>query len=440
MYKQSVYNIKIKNTDDGNELYYNSFTGAVCLFDKCSQDVLKDVDKDDVSEYGQDKKERLDQLVENGFVIIKDFDEFNWLTIRNRGLRYNIDSDRLRLTIAPTMRCNYKCYYCYENRAEKCPEMNEDVIQDLIAYVRDKIENGNLSVLNISWYGGEPLLKIDLVKRISKELINLCEGNGVLYHADILTNGYLLNRENAILLKEECRVDAAQIPMDGMMETYCKRKGVDSKIFEQVVANILEVSDIMELHVRMNIDKENEQEIYHLTKYLLIEKKLKEKIRVYLAAVKNYTNVCNFMGEACFTSEDFFECHNKFYKYLYELGVENSIMKAIPAPRWISCGLSQVNGVIVDPEGYLYRCAHLIGHKDHIIGHLKTGHFYNDEDMKFLDVEYAEKCKKCNLFPICMGGCVFERMLNSDEPVCRETIGRLKNDIALAYNILEGNQ
>ncbi len=40
MYKQSVYNIKIKNTDDGNELYYNSFTGAVCLFDKCSQDVL----------------------------------------------------------------------------------------------------------------------------------------------------------------------------------------------------------------------------------------------------------------------------------------------------------------------------------------------------------------------------------------------------------------
>ena len=40
------------------------------------------------------------------------------------------------------------------------------------------------------------------------------------------------------------------------------------------------------------------------------------------------------------------------------------------------------------------------------------------------------------MFPICMGGCVFERMLNNNEAVCRETIERLKNDISLAYNYL----
>ena len=93
-----------------------------------------------------------------------------------------------------------------------------------------------------------------------------------------------------------------------------------------------------------------------------------------------------------------------FYKYLYDLGVENSIMKAIPAPRWISCGLSQVNGLVVDPEGYLYRCAHLIGHKNNSIGHLKTVQVFNEENMRFLNASYHEKCLSCQLFPICMGG------------------------------------
>ena len=124
------------------------------------------------------------------------------------------------------------------------------------------------------------------------------------------------------MLREECRIEAVQIPMDGMAETYSKRKGVTLDTFKQVVDNIRDVSDIMELHIRMNIDKENEKEIYELTKYLLIDNGLKEKVRIYLAAVKNYANVCDFMGEGCFTSEDYFECRNKFYKYLYVLEKE----------------------------------------------------------------------------------------------------------------------
>lgn len=436
MYKQSEYNIEIKKLNNQETLYYNSFTGAVCVLDSQSIEILHNIDKENIKNYDQNKKEYLDALVENGFLVLKEFDEFNWLTVRNRGLRYNLDSNRMRLTVAPTMGCNFKCYYCYESRAEKCKGMSEETIQELICFIEKKIEEGNLSLLNISWYGGEPLLEINTIKRISEEIIHLCDENNIHYHADILTNGYFLTKDVATMLKNECRVEAVQIPMDGLAETYCKRKGVTKDAFEKVINNIENVSDIMEVHIRMNIDKENEEEIYELSRFLLIDKGLKEKIRIYLAAVKNYENVCDFMSDGCFTTEDYFKCRNKFYKFLYELGVENSIMKAIPAPRWISCGLSQVNGLIVSPEGYLYRCAHLIGHKNHVIGHLKTDQVFNEENMRFLNVNYDEKCIKCKMFPICMGGCVFERMLNNNEAVCRETIERLKNDISLAYNYL----
>lgn len=436
MYKQSNYNIEIKKLDEGEFLFFNSFTGAVCVLDSVSMDILNNIITDDTSAYTHDKQERLSALKENGFIVPEDFDEFNWLTVRNRGLRYNMDSNRLRLTVAPTMGCNFKCYYCYESRAEKCKGMSEETISDLIQYVERKLESRTLSLLSISWYGGEPLLEIETIRRISKELIALCEKYNVNYHADILTNGYFLTRDVAIMLHDECKVVAAQIPMDGMSETYSKRKGVRSQAFDQVVKNIHDISDIIEVHIRMNVDKENESEIFELTKHLLVDLELKEKIRIYLAAVKNYENVCNFMGDDCFTSEDYFRCRNKFHEYLYSLGVQRSIMKTIPAPRWISCGLSQVNGLVVDPEGYLYRCAHLIGHKKHSVGHLKTDQVFNEENMRFLNASYDEKCTKCQMFPICMGGCVFERMLNNNEAVCRETVDRLRNDISLAYNYL----
>lgn len=436
MYKQSNYNIEIKKLNEKETLFYNSFTGAVCILDNLCVDILHHIDAGNTKDYNSEKSERLSTLLDNGFIINSNFDEFNWLTVRNRGLRYNLDSNRLRLTVAPTMGCNFKCYYCYESRAEKPKGMSEETINDLISFIEKKIQNGYLSLLNISWYGGEPLLEIDTIRKISQKLITLCDKNGIHYHADILTNGYFLTKDIATMLKNDCKIEAAQIPMDGLAKTYSQRKGVTTDTFERVVQNIVDASDIMEIHVRMNIDKENETEIYELSRKLLIDYSLKEKIRIYLAAVKNYENVCNFMSEGCFTTEDFFKCRNKFYRYLYELGVENSIMKAIPAPRWISCGLSQVNGLIVDPEGYLYRCAHLIGHKKHIIGHLKTDQVFNEENMKFLNVNYDEKCIDCKLFPICMGGCVFERMLNNNNAVCRETIERLKNDISLAYNYL----
>lgn len=436
MYKQSAYNIEISRINDNETLFYNSFTGAVCVLDACSINLLNHIEELDADCYDNTQKDRFAHLIENGFIVSKEFDEFNWLTVRNRGLRFNMDSDRLRLTIAPTMGCNYKCYYCYESRAEKCRKMSEQTITELVQFIKKKILSGYISILNISWYGGEPLLELDTIRRISREIIPLCEEKGIQYNADILTNGYLLTRNVAVLLKEECKLRAAQIPMDGMAENYCKRKGVKQEAFYQVVSNIKEISDVLEVHIRMNIDKENEQEIYELTKFLLIQKGLKEKIRIYLAAVKNYENVCNFMGDDCYTSEEFFKCRNDFNKFLYELGVKKSILKTIPAPRWISCGLSQVNGLVIDPEGYLYRCAHLIGHKEHAIGHLTTDQVFNEENMRFLNINYDPKCATCKTFPICMGGCVFERMLNNDEAVCRETIERLKNDISLAYKYL----
>ena len=59
-----------------------------------------------------------------------------------------------RLTIAPTLDCNFDCPYCYENRRNG--KMSEEVQDALIDFIQNSVTS-ETSVMDISWYGGEPL-------------------------------------------------------------------------------------------------------------------------------------------------------------------------------------------------------------------------------------------------------------------------------------------
>jgi uncharacterized protein len=76
-----------------------------------------------------------------------------------------IFSDRyLKLTILPTEKCNFRCEYCYEDFT------HGRMSPSTITGIKNSMEMRapTLSVLEISWFGGEPLLASDIVINISK--------------------------------------------------------------------------------------------------------------------------------------------------------------------------------------------------------------------------------------------------------------------------------
>lgn len=434
MYKKSIYNICIGNVSD-NKLYYNSFTGSISLFDNKSLNFLENISLYDDNSNEEDKQLK-NLMYENGFIVNDEFDELNWIILNNKSIRYDTHPTKIRLTVAPTMLCNYNCYYCYESRVDRSPKMSDEVIDDLLNYIESQITD-ELKELCISWYGGEPLLAIDVIKKISIHLITLCNQRGIKYKSDILTNGYLLDYDTAVMLHDECNITSVQIPMDGMAQTYSERKGVSKETFDKVINNICKICNIMKVHIRMNVDNNNKQEIYELARILLINCNLKDKIRIYLAPVKNYSNVCNFIDSGCFSDIQFLNFKLLFSEFLKDLDEKVSILTSIRMPSFISCGLSRVQNLIIDSDGIFYRCAHLIGHKEHAIGNVKIGQVFNDANMKFLNMEIQSKCKMCNMLPVCMGGCYFERLLNNDDSVCRDHIERIKHDIMLALDYIQ---
>ena len=63
------------------------------------------------------------------------------------------------LIILPTEKCNFRCTYCYEDfLIGKMPPAIERGVKALIDRRSDSLDR-----LEISWFGGEPLLAADVV-------------------------------------------------------------------------------------------------------------------------------------------------------------------------------------------------------------------------------------------------------------------------------------
>lgn len=135
--------------------------------------------------------------------------------------RYDMSS--IGFTIAPTMDCNMCCPYCYEQKCDSyMSEETQNAVVDFIKVHLDAFPNAK--VLNIAWYGGEPLMYKEAIYNISEKLINICDTHKVSYHAEIITNGVLLDIETAKKLSKDCRVSRAQVTVDGLGDYHNKKR------------------------------------------------------------------------------------------------------------------------------------------------------------------------------------------------------------------------
>ena len=90
------------------------------------------------------------------------------------------------------------------------------------------------------WYAG--------YRGTFQELIELCEEKEITYSAGIITNGYLLTKENAERLKE-CQVGRVQITLDGPKEIHDVRRPLvnGNGTYDIIMKNIMDVKEVLQL-------------------------------------------------------------------------------------------------------------------------------------------------------------------------------------------------
>src|ERR1041384_6711550 len=98
-----------------------------------------------------------------------------------------IDHKTQELIILPTEKCNFRCTYCYEDFS--IGKMKLETRESIKKFIKKRAPL--LDKLNISWFGGEPLLAKDIVLDISS-YAHKCsqEYDELEFNAGMTTNGY----------------------------------------------------------------------------------------------------------------------------------------------------------------------------------------------------------------------------------------------------------
>jgi uncharacterized protein len=186
-----------------------------------------------------------------GVIVPADFDEINQVKLMNRKTVF--DTRQYRLTINPTLECNFHCWYCYEQHPKG--RMTEDTMQSVVNHIKLKIEEKSIQYLNLDWFGGEPFVYFDeIVFPLSKTIKQVLEEKGIAFTNMATTNGYLLN-EKRIKQLSEIGLKQFQITLDGNEETHNKiRHDKQGGSFKTIVENINLLSEYPDniITVRIN--------------------------------------------------------------------------------------------------------------------------------------------------------------------------------------------
>lgn len=352
------------------------------------------------------------KLCEKGMLIDDDADELGLL--KKRYIKEQQAKDILTITIAPTLRCNFACPYCYEDRNGKIITKEEQ--NSIIDFIRKQLELG-YKKLNLIWFGGEPLIVFDIIKNMSEIIIELCNIYGVDYNAFLTTNGYLLSDEIASQLKK-LSINQLFITLDGPANIHDERRCLANggKTFEHIVSNLMNAKQYgIESIIRMNIDKTNSAYIEELRKYVTGTLGL----GMYLGLVRKYTDSC-INDDVYFNKEEYAKLLDKFDDNQSQ---DKYVEHPFPRQKPIYCRANKIGTFVIDPYLNVFKCENDIGRSEKRISTVNDYPFenelkgiLNDEFYKWNPFEYSECCE-CEILPICMGGCPFIS-IKQQKPEC----------------------
>lgn len=413
--KFSRYNILSLQLSGGDYILMNGMTGTLDRIDGEAYDLIRAHADDEV--LSQDVLDEMEEVREHfldrGYLT--ELDSAEELVKAEKFAQTLVeDTEKANWTVLllPSLGCNYRCTYCFEQGAGyPAVTMSRKQVDAIFEIIKGHMEPG----AQLSLYGGEPLTKEnrDLVGYI----VEKGKANGNSFFA--VTNGHDLDSYMDLLGKDG--IGSLQISVDGPREIHDRRRiALDGdSSYDRIMSNIekaLRNTDV-EIHLRINIDKTNAPFVMDL---------LKELEQSGFLENKSFNVVANQVigaGDITVDSRDLRKLEEeveKKYPQLQDMFTGRTresndlFIRALyfgePVPKRISvCGAS--GGMkLFSPDGKIYSCWSCLGYPDHVIGTFdEAGNVsWNQEVLekwKRTMLPYNRDCLACRYAFLCGGGC-----------------------------------
>ncbi|UEX89533.1 radical SAM protein [Staphylococcus ratti] len=437
----SKYNVDVFN-DLGELIIYNSKDGTLIGL----------IEQEDMQEYLKlkslqkigHKSDLINCLYEEGFILDEQEDMRN---VFSELVAKREATDTLFISILPTEDCNFRCVYCFEHF--KRGAMNQDIQSGTINFIKKTLEKFGYRHLHINWYGGEPLYSLNVIEKLSEELMEYCHKNKIEYSSSITTNGYLLNSKVFAKLCEY-KVLNYTVTLDGIKEEHDKTRVLKNggSTFDIIVKNLknMKNSDIeFELQLRQNYSSSALEKLDSFLLYYNNEFADDHRFKnVDLRPIFEYNGYNEGNYEECIINHNKFEGLERASNYR----LFNKKLKFYIQPGGIVCNASNPNYWMIGSDGKLMRCnIELDTEERNIVGQIFRDNYeiYVGKLSKWLDAGKEDKtCMSCIFSPNCQGAfCAQKRFDNEREGVkeqpCPDEKYNLASILKLVYKEIDYN-
>lgn len=411
MFKQSNYNFLIPLKEE-RTLVYNSLTRALAVWEADELKIYHQLKR------GVQPSDDLTQkFLKGGFLVSAETDEFRVFQERYRMDRHTREA--MTLTISPTMACNFKCSYCFQNHDRDMTPMPREVQDAIVAHV--ETHGSHLRRLHTCWYGGEPLMQTGIIDNLSRRLIQICRARGIQYSSMLVTNGYLLNGPVARNLFR-LGVTIIQVTLDGAEADHDARRVLRSgkPTFARIIKNLQETVPQYpgNINIRVNVDFDNYDGIMEMLGCLKDAGLAGTRnLKLYFAPIEAITEFCHNVADISMTKDMYGKREARLVRDTYK-----GLLTGIPYPpkhRGI-CAAIRPLGLVVNPNGDLFKCWDTVDKPE-----CSVGTIFRMDEMKHNEIHKRwlawdpledSRCRQCKLLPSCSGACAF-KALYQDQPL-----------------------
>ncbi|MDA5556030.1 radical SAM/SPASM domain-containing protein [Shimia sp. MMG029] len=324
--------------------------------------------------------------------------------------------DELTVVIPLTNKCNLMCGYCYQiqhgdfqgDEPKQIQGWDTDKILAVKQFIFNKMSDEKYSSVRVRWYGGEPLLRQDLIQRLGAEIREAVETNGKRLCGTVITNGVLITPKTVELLSS-VGVDRLEISIDGPQEVHdAHRSSRNGKsTYERVIRNLLFAADRFSTIVfRVNI---------HADTVKLVPSWLK-KISETIARENIYLKfkLVEGLKDNTLSWPDFCEISSDFTGLARLLGL-NVIQTKLTTEL---CPAIREDYHIVQSDLKVYKCPQNLGSEMHV-GTITEHGMLSETRFSAPWREYSVRkdaaCASCNHLPHCNGGCPYNAIMSTIE-------------------------
>lgn len=313
--------------------------------------------------------------------------------------------------LAVTTACNLGCTYCYEAGVTG-RTMSMEVVAGVLRWFERRVAGDGIREIYPALFGGEPLLYPRLLFTLMDGLREICERHGARCGFSSSSNGALLTGDLARELASR-GLSQIQISLDGPREIHdARRMGKRNEpSYDDALRGIrLALAHIRNVTVKVNFDRHNRPFIPALFDTLAAEG-LAGAVDVKLEAVAVQLPGSHVAyDERQVIPPESAELADAYLELTLEVSRRGFTVRPDTA-HTTPCMFSSHHGVIIGPDGDIYKCISLVGRRDLRVGTVLDDDYDRAAYARQMDVAgRLADCftERCPYVPVCAGGCAYE--------------------------------